>query len=353
MALSAATESPVPPRRTVSLAVFAVGLLLVAGLGIVATAAYLELRPSASTTPGDLTLTDDLGRTVSVPSDPARVAIFGPSIMDSMFRLGLRSHVVAVDCYAAAPGGLSEDYSADQVALWNLTESMCVETAPVFSFESLTNASPDLVLASTIISVADVGEIQDTYHLPVVMLQPPTLSGIEVDDSLLGKIFGVSGATDALNARMQSSLAESQNVSTNLTDSGTTLPTVLVTYSVDPASGDEPGYWTYGPGSFGESLIEEAGGASIGASSNLPYPLLSGDQVLVADPQVIVYGTGYGLNESAYAQGPDWGQFTAVQNGTASGMNSNWLTEPDPTMLLSGLPALLHVLHPALAPPPQ
>ncbi|HTT26228.1 MAG TPA: ABC transporter substrate-binding protein [Thermoplasmata archaeon] len=332
---------------------FVVGLLLVGGVGIAATAIYLELRPS--TTPGSLTITDDLGRTEKIPSDPTRVALLGPSIMDSIYRLGLRSHVVAVDCYAGfgnASAGLAEDYWADQVALWNLTPSMCIQTAPVFSFESLTNASPDLVLASTIVSVADVDEIQDTYHIPVVMLQPATLGGIEVDVSLLGKIFGAASAADALNAQLQTTFAEAQNITSNLTNSLAPLPTVLVTYYPDPASGDEPGYWTYGPGSFGESLIEASSGAGIGASADLPYPLLTGDQVLVADPSVIVYGTGPGLDLTNYQAAPDWSQFTAVKNGTAFGMNSNWLTEPDPTMVLEGLPELLHLLHPTLAPAP-
>ncbi|MCI4367333.1 MAG: ABC transporter substrate-binding protein [Thermoplasmata archaeon] len=350
--MSSPSVPPPPARRTVPLALFAVGLLVVAGVAMAATAAYLELHPSASTPPGSLTLTDDLGRRVSVPPDPARVVVFGPSIMDSMYRLGLRSHVVAVDCYAQSAGGLSDDYSPDQITLWSLTSSMCVQNAPVFSFESLTNASPDLVLSTTLVSVGNIGEIQDTFHIPVVMLQPPTLSGIEVDDSVLGQIFGVASAADALNAQLQATFGEAQNITTNVTDSGVSLPTVLVTYSVDPAAGNSPGYWTYGPGSFGQSLIEEASGSGIGAGANLPYPLLTGDQVLVADPTVIIYGTGFGLNESAYSQGPDWGQFTAVQNGTAYGMNSNWLTEPDPTMVLSGLPELLHLLHPTLAPAP-
>jgi iron complex transport system substrate-binding protein len=352
MSLSTAPVPSSPPRRTVPLALFLVTLLIVAGTAIAGTAAYLELRPSSATLPGAITLTDDLGRTVQVPSDPSRVVVLGPSIMDTMYRLGLRNHVVGVDCYAAAAGGLSDDYSPDQVQLWNLTTSMCVETAPDFNFEALTNASPSLVLASTIVSVAAVGEIQDQFHIPVVMLQPPTLSGIEVDVSLLGQIFGVPAVAEALNAPLQVDLGQAQNVTTNLTDAGSPLPTVLVTYSVDPASGDYPGYYTYGPGSFGESLIEEAAGASIGANSSLPYPLLTGDQVLIADPQVIVYGTGFGLEESTYATGPDWGQLTAVVNGTAYGMNSNWLTEPDPTMVLEGLPDLLHLLHPSLVPAP-
>lgn len=351
MSLSSNPAPARPPRATVSLALFAIALLVVAGVGVAATAVFFELRPAAAGH-GTITLTDDLGRTVAVPVDPARVAVFGPSIVDSMYRLGLRDRIVGVDCYAPAFGGLSDDYSPDQVTLWNLSSSMCIETAPDFSFESLINDTPQLVLASTIVSVADVEEIQDQYHVPVLMLQPPTLSGIEVDVTMLGQVFNVTAQAAALNAPMQSELAVAENVTANLTDSGTPFPTVLVTYSVDPAGGTDPGYYTYGPGSFGESLIELASGASIAANSTFPYPLLTGDQVLIADPQYIVYGTGYGLNESSYAQGPEWSQFGAVTSGQVYGMDSNWLTEPDPTMILEGLPQLLYLLHPTLVPAP-
>jgi iron complex transport system substrate-binding protein len=333
-------------------ALFAVGLLVAAGLAVTATAAYLELRPTGTGGPSSLTFTDDLGRTVTVPKNPDRVAVLSPSILDPMFRLGLRSHVVAVDCYAPAFGGLTADYSSDQVALWNLTGSMCVQVAPAFNFEALLNDTPQLVLASTLVTVAAVEEIESTYHIPVVMLQPPTLSGIEVDVTLLGDIFGRSAQAASLNGLLQEELAVAQGITTNLTNSGGTLPSVLVTYSANPVGSPSPGYYTFGPGSFGQSLIEVASAVSIAANATYPYPLLTGGQVLASDPAVIVYGTGFGLDESAYAQGPDWDQLTAVNAHTAYGMNSNFLTEPDPSMVLEGLPLLLHLLHPDLAPAP-
>ena len=128
----------------------------------------------------------------------------------------------------------------------------------------------------------------------------------------------------------------------NLTANGTPFPTVLVTYDAD-----ENGYWTFGPGTFGQSLIELASGASISANATLPSPEISGEQVLASDPQYLVYGTGFGLNETTYAGGPFWSQLTATQQGRAVGMDSNYFTEPDPTMVLLGLPELTALLHPS------
>lgn len=323
------------PRRTVSAAIFAVGLLIVGGLAVAGTSVYYDLRPASA--PGSLLVTDDLDRQVRVPYDPSRVVVLGPSIMDSMVRLGLRSHVVGVDCYSAAFGGLSADYSAGQIANWSLSSSMCVQVEPLVT-EQLLNLTPQLVLAATIVSVADVETISETYGIPVVMLQPPTLSGIEIDVSLLGEIFGAGSAATALNGALAGALANASEYQQGLSGP---YPTVLVTYSTDA-----DGYWTFGPGTFGESLIELAAGTSIAANATFSYPELSGEQVLASDPQLIVYGVGFGITEASYTSAPFWSSLGAVQGGHLYGLDSNYLTEPDPTMILDGLSALLAILHP-------
>ncbi|MCI4372235.1 MAG: ABC transporter substrate-binding protein, partial [Thermoplasmata archaeon] len=216
--------------------------------------------------------------------------------------------------------------------------SMCVQVGPEFVPEMLVNLTPQLVLASTIVSVAAVEEITSQLGIPVVMLQPPTLSGVLVDDDLIGEIFGIQSAANGVNHQLSSELFNATNAS--LSDFSP-YPTVLVTYSVD-----SEGYWSFGPGTFGLSLIELAGGVSISATSTTPYPELSSAQVLLDNPQLIIFGEGFGLNESTYAGGPDWSDFSAVQAGNVTGVNSNWLTEPDPTMILQGIPALLSVFHP-------
>lgn len=335
MSLTAARSDPPRPSATVPLTWMIVIVLIVAGAGIALTAVLIS---PATSTPGAVTVTDDLGRTVSVPYDPARVVVLGPSIVDLLYRLGLRSHIVGVDCYAAVDGGLSSDYSPDQVALWNLSTAMCVQVAPEFVPSMLANLTPQLVLAATIVSTAEVEQVAMELGIPALILQPPTLSGILVDATLVGEIFGVSAQANALNARLSAALYNA----TNVTDSAGTLPTALLTYDADAN-----GYYTFGPGTFGESLLEIAGASSISANASTPWPQLSPAQVLAADPQWIIYGTGFGLTESTYASGPSWSQFSAVQHGNVTGIDSNWFTEPDPTMILDGIPALLATFHPA------
>ena len=340
--------SPAPPsRRAVPLALFAVILLVVAGAAIAATAAYFELKPSAAP-PGSLSVTDDYGRTVSVPSNPTRVVVLAPSITDSMVLLGLRDRIVGVDCGLAIDGGLATDYNSSQVAQWSLNSSMCIETYPVVNVDQILNATPQLVLTSTITSVSDVEELSTVYHLPVVLLQPSTIGGILVDVSLLGTIFGVQGAASSLNGQLQVVLGGAQNASTNFSSTFAPYPTVLLTYYADPASGQSPGYWTYGPGTFGQSLLELMAATSISANATLPYPELSGSQVLYANPGVVIYGTGFGVTLSTYQQGPDWSSLGAVGANAVYGVDSNFITEPDPTMVLQGVPILLNILHPGL-----
>ena len=314
-------------------------VLIAAGAGVALTASVLTAHSSA---PGNVTVTDDLGRTVTVPYDPARVVVFGASNVDLLYRLGLRSHIVGVDCYAPAFGGLNEDYSPDQVALWNLTPSMCVEVEPSTDAlkPTLVNLTPSLVISATIVSVPILDEVSTQLGIPVIFLQPSWLGGIVTDVGLVGQIFGVQSAASALAASLNAELSRAANVVANETDNGTALPTVLLTYDAT-ASGPYAGYYTYGPGTFGQSLLELTGASSISANATTPYPELTPAQVLADQPDLIVYGVGFGVNLSNYSAVPDWSDLTAVTGSNITAINSNWIAEPDPTMILEGVPALL------------
>jgi len=342
---------PAEARRRVSWVIVVVVAVVAAAVGVGATAAYFEVYPPSSTPSGssNVALTDDLGRQVSVSPNPARVVVLAPSIMDSMVRLGLRSHVVGVDCDNAF-GGLSADYNASQITQWTLTSAMCVDIAPSLNAEDLLNKTPELMLASTLSPVGNLEEASITYHVPLVILAPSSVGGILVDVTLLGQLFSVTSTAAKLVALLEGALGLAQNVSTTLTNAGTVLPGVLLTYYASPEGSQSPGYFTYGPGTFGQSLIELASGASISAGAAIPYPELSGSQVLADNPQVIVYGTGFGLTLSTYQAGPSWGSLPAVMNGQAFAIDSNYITEADPSMILVGLPFLLHLLHPTLVP---
>ncbi len=348
MSLSGVPQVEPSPRRTVPLTLLVVAVLVAIGVAVAGTAAVLELRPASSATgAGTVTVTDDLGRAVTAPADPSRVVVLGPNVMDTVYRLGLRSHVVGIDCSNASLGGVLGDYTPNQTAQWNLTGSLCIVAYPQLSVEELLSRSPQVVLAATVISLGVLEGLTSTYGIPVIVLSPSTLGGVVYDVQLLAKVFGIGTPADRLVTLLQQALAGAQQFLTNLTNNGSSLRTVMMTYYVIPAGSPSAGYFTFGSGSFGESLIELSGGVNIAANSTQPAPELSGSQVFAANPGVVVYGTGFGVDLPQYEQAPDWSSIPAVQHGNMTGVDVTIMTEVDPTMVLS-LHLFRHIFYPAL-----
>lgn len=345
MSLNAPAAPPAPaPRTAPPVALVVAVAVLVAGVSIGGTALYFESRPAAA---GHATVTDDLGRSVSVPAHPTRVVVLGPSVMDTMYRLGLRSDVVGVDCSNASLGGLEGDYSPAQVSLWTLTSSMCVLAYPQVSTADLLDLDPQVVLASTILSIPGLEQWSSTYGVPVVFYGPSTLGSVVYDVQMTVAIFGSTSTASHLIDQLQSTLGESASFLANLTANGTPLRSVLMTFYPIPAGSPNPGYYTFGPGSFGQSLIELAGGVNIAGNAPSASPELSGSQVLFDDPAVVIYGTGFGINLTQYEAGPDWSSIPAVQNSNVTGIDVTIMTEVGPSMVLS-LPMFVHTLYPTL-----
>jgi iron complex transport system substrate-binding protein len=347
MSLIPSPSSPSPaPRRTISLAVVVAVALVVAGISVGGTAVYFELRNS-STGPAAVTVTDDLGRSVKVPPDPARAVVLGPSVMDTMYRLGLRSHVVGVDCSNASLGGLEGDYTPSQVTLWSLTPSMCVLAYPQVSSADLLDLNPQVVLASTILSVPGLEQWSSTYGIPVVFYGPSTLGSVVYDVQMTAAVFGPAASSAGLVTQLQTALSQSSSFLTNLTNNGTVLRSVFMSYYPIAAGEPDAGYYTFGPGSFGQSLIELAGGVNVAGNAPTSSPELSGSQVLFDNPSVVIYGTGFGIDLAQYQAGPDWSSIPAVQDGNVTAVDVTVMTEVGPSMVLA-IPMFIHILYPNL-----
>jgi iron complex transport system substrate-binding protein len=309
-------------------------VILVACVAAGGTAAFLELRP-ASTGHSGVTVTDDVGRSVTVPSNPSRAVVLGPSVLDTLYRLGLRGHVVGIDCSNASLGGVEGDYTPAQVTLWTLSAPMCVLTYPQVRTADLLNLNPQVVLASTVVSVPGLEQWSISSGIPVVFFGPSTLGSVVYDVQIVGSIFGVGTSAQHLVGQLQTALDRSASFLTNLTNNGTPLRSVLMSYY--PVAAGEPGagYYTFGPGSFGQSLIELAGGVNVAGNAPTSVPELSGSQVLSDNPSFVIYGTGFGIEFAQYQQGPDWSSIPAVQHGNVSGVDVTIMTEVDPTMVLA------------------
>ncbi len=328
-----------PPARRTGL-VIAVAIIVVLAAALAGVSIYSVLKPSSpASTSGAISVTDDAGRTVTVPSPAHRLVVLAPSVMDMVYRLGLRADVVGVDCGDAAAGGVLADYTPGQVANWSLSSVPCITWIPSLDLQATVAANPDLVIGVSGISLADLDTLTTTDGIPTLYLNPSTIIGIGYDVTILGELTGTSAAAASIVQQMTQALAND----TTLLENATVAPRILLTYYVDPT-----GYWTFGPDSFGEALIEAAGAVSITANDTLANEEeISGAYVLGANPDAIVVGTGFGYNVSSYSIGPDWSSFGAVTSGHVLGINAIYFTEPDPTMVF-GIYLLIELLHPEL-----
>ena len=73
--------------------------------------------------------------------------------------------------------------------------------------------------------------------------------------------------------------------------------------------------YTVGPGSFINDLIALAGGTNIAAAAKSEYPTISTEEVVKADPEVIILDDAlYGTSVDSVASRPGWAALSAVKN---------------------------------------
>lgn len=342
---------PGPRARALSPTLALVLIVLVAAGAVGGTAAYYSLKGgSSSGGPGTVTVVDDLGRSVTVPTNPGKVVVLAPSVMDMVYRVGARSAVVGVGCTSAIPGGILNEYSPNQTALWGLSNSTCITDYPTLNTEGIANSSAQVVLATTITSQSAVDVLVGTYHIPVIVFSPATLEGIVGDVRILAQVFPADAATAlTLESELTRTLAQVTAEDANLTNAQVPVPSVLLSYYFDSG-----GYYTFGPGTFGESVIELAGGSNIAGSVPLQYDEINATVVLNDQPTVVLYGTSWndpdlvaGETPGVWASAPYWSQLS----GTKIALDVTEVSEPDPSMILA-LPWVQHDLFPALVPAP-
>ncbi|MGC8581118.1 MAG: ABC transporter substrate-binding protein [Thermoplasmata archaeon] len=278
-----------------------------------------------------ITIVDDTGRLVTIQKYPQRIVSLAPSNTEILYNLGLRSKIVGVDS--------KYDYTNQQWYQFNLNNTTQVTNSTTINYELIVSLRPSLVLAAGITSAAQV-EKMSSLGLTVVVLNPYTMHQIINDVSLVGLITG------------QTSIA--QKIATNLTNILNNIenkmafamsrPSVLLTYFPD-----SNGYWTYGAGTFGGRLIDDAGGFNAANNQTSQYPEISQEGLMVLNPEYILVGVGpYGLNVSSYSSiNPLWGNLSAVKGNTVYTLNDAYISEPDIT-LFSILQEIAYILHPEL-----
>jgi iron complex transport system substrate-binding protein len=280
---------------------------------------------TATLAPFPLTLTDDLGREVTIFALPQRIVSLAPSNTEVLFATGAGDQVVGVTEYCNYP---PEVQNLEQIGGFS---------AKTISVEKIVALEPDLVLS--------VGEIQqpviealERVNITVVALDPDTFDDVYASIGLVGRLTGHEEEAAQVMVEMKDLVA-------SVTGKVAIIPQeerLRVYWEVF----DEP-RMTAGPSTFQGQLIELAGGINIFADVTEGYPQINDEEVIERNPAVIMGADTMGdkLTLDLVAQRSGWDQVEAVQNGRIHLFDGDTVSRAGPR-LTQALEAMAKALYP-------
>ncbi len=276
-----------------------------------------------------LTLTDDFGRTVTIPRTPKRIVSLAPSNTEILFALGLGSKVIGVTKFCDYPPEVLQ-----RVKEGNIT---VIGGFVDPSIERIVALNPDLVLAATSLQEKVVNELEER-GLTVIALYPKNIDQILADISLVGKVCGKPGEAEKLTNEMKRVIDAVVSETTNVAY----RPRVYYEVWYEPL-------YTIGPGTWQNELIKMAGGVNIFADAKQAYPIVSSEAVIQLDPEIIIVTVGYmgGVKKEDFEKRPGWSAISAVKNNRIYTIEENIVIRPGPR-IVQGLEQLAKFIHPEI-----
>lgn len=292
------------------------------------TPAPTEAPSAPTSSAASVTITDVAGRTVTIAAMPEHLISLAPSTTEILFALGLAPKLVAVDDFS--------DYPAEAKGLpkiGGLNEA--------YNFEQIVALKPDLIFAAGMTAPESIKKLEDLkLNVVVVGAEKTSFDSVFADIALVGKATGEVEQAKQLTTAMQDQLAALK----------ATLATAkakpLVYWELDATDPAKP--YSVGPGNFVGDMIALAGGMNVFAQAESPFPQVSAEQVVAANPDVIILSdAAYGITVESVLKRPGWQVIAAVKQQRVAPIDDNLVSRPGP-QLVAGLEATAKIIHPEL-----
>ncbi|HZW02706.1 MAG TPA: ABC transporter substrate-binding protein, partial [Anaerolineaceae bacterium] len=229
----------------------------------------------------DISLTDGLDRTVTLPAPAQRIVSLAPSNTEILYAVGAGEQVIGRDDFSNYPEAALE--------LPSVGGSM-----NEYNLEQIVSLQPDLVLAAELNTPDQVRALEE-LDLTVFYLSNPTdIEGVYAMLRTVAALTGHTAETEELIASLEARVAAVQAQVAGVED----RPVVF--YELDGSEPNKP--WTAGPGTFIDLLIVMAGGQNAAAQMGGQWGQISQEELLVQNPDVILLGdAAYGVTPEQVA----------------------------------------------------
>lgn len=271
-----------------------------------------------------LTVTDDLGREVTILKQPERIISMAPANTEILFALGLGEKVVGITNVCNYPSQTSEK------------EEIGDYDNP--SLEKIIELEPDLILASHGNPTELIDQLEELNYT-VVGLKPQNIDDIISSISMVGKITGKVKKSAKLTEEMEERIEAVLSKTSNLVENN--RPKVLYVVWYKPL-------WTAGSGTFIDELIQKAGGINI-AGDIAGWPQMNLEIVIEKNPQLIIIGYSEDQPEliQAVRNESTLDQTDAFKNNQIHTIDTDIVSRTGPR-IVDALEEMAKIIHPEI-----
>ena len=271
-----------------------------------------------------VTITDDLGVTVTIDKYPERIVSLSPANTEILFALGLGDRIVGVTEYCTYPEAA---LSKDKIGGFSTINT-----------EKIAVLNPDLLVAADGNSEETIAHLRELGYT-IITVNADTIDTTLADIRLIGKAAGVDSAAEELVSSMKADLAEIAEKT-----KGAEKPTILHCMWTDPL-------WVSGSGTFQDEMISAAGGVNAAAAEG-GWVALTMEKFLTMNPDIIVVDSGDGMGvgtddalKNFFLKDSRMQSLSAVQNERVYVVNADIIDRGGPR-IVEGVEALAEIAHP-------
>ena len=260
-------------------------------------------------------VTDDLGRSVTIPVKVSRIVSLAPNLTENIFAVGAGERLVGVTTFCNYPEQAKEIAKIGDTMTPNM--------------ETIVALKPDIVFVSTASQIEAFTKTLAENGIAVYVTNPTSLDGVMDDLKKLGDICGTSEQANQVAAELKRRIGDVWR-KFELEE----RTRVFVQISKEPL-------FTIGKQSFLNGLLVKAGAQSVTSDVETAYPKLSKETASALNPEAII------LSESDDNREPNevFKNSPAVKSGRVFKVNADLLSRPGPR-LVDALEQIAKDLHP-------
>jgi iron complex transport system substrate-binding protein len=268
-------------------------------------------------------VTDETGRSLTVPDDPKRIVSFAPSITEIIFALGRDDRLKGVSRFS--------DFPAEATRLPSVGSYIRLD------LEKIVVLKPDLCFATKDGNPKDIVARLAALNIPVYVVDPKNLQAVIETIERIGGVLNAGPRANAVIHEMRSRINRVKTV----VATASCRPRVFFQIGISPIV-------SVGAPTLINELIEIAGGINL-AKGPTPYPRFSREQVLALAPDVLIITSMArgGRFEQVKQEWSRWPSIPAVRNHRILMVDSNLFDRPSPR-LVDALEILARQIHPDL-----